>query len=201
LADRRDVVLSRSVRLFTVVAISLAAGTVSAVQAVKAVPEVLHRSGPWLHVSGAAFDDSDPYAVLRRHLSDDAPMGAGEGVVVAASVDSAGMALNSACDYRVSGRTPIAKLFTFALRRADGGLPQGDAPRPAALHSEQMIFGRDAYVIDISSEGRSGNWLASEQTPTPFLLVMRLYETSIAGPSGMQSLDLPVIRREACRDA
>jgi hypothetical protein len=193
--------MSRSVRLFAVAVISIGAGALSAVQAIETVPSLLHHSGPWVHVSGAAFESADPYAAARAHLSADRPLGTGEGIVVATETDSDGEPLNAACDYRIAGRIPVARVFTFSVNTLDGEPASMDARLPAALHSDLMIFSSDAYAVDMAPEGRPGNWLATTSLQGNLQLVFRLYETSIAGPSGMESLDLPKITRLACRDA
>lgn len=157
------------------------------------------RAGPWTALPDRGGLDADPYerAVVAR--SGEAPLPASDAIVFNTIRDSAGARLRGTCDYRLEGEVPPSRFWTLAVYDRQGGLVPNPADR-YGLSSADMI--RDAggpWIVELAPQTRPNNWLP---TPAqgPFMLVLRLYETtglSQLRAGGEESL--PAVRRGACR--
>ena len=153
--------------------------------------------GTWQALPTIDASTADPYVRARIARSGEIGMGGGEGLVFVTGVDGRGDSLSATCDYRLSGRSPTARLWTLTTEgegRRPGLTPEGRAH----LDNRNLLRDGDGrFLITLSTRARPGNWLPAPAEGT-YTLVLRLYDTPIALASG-QLPDLPVIEREACR--
>lgn len=156
------------------------------------------RAGPWETYPRAGAPDADPYAraamTQRAHL----PLGTGEGLALMAYGDDAGGALDSACDYVVTGVVPPARGWTLTLARVDAPLAATTGERLGFSDGEVTRDEAGRLTIRLSRQARAGDWLPLPDIG-PFRLVLRLYDTPVSGTaSELKARDLPAIRREGC---
>lgn len=157
------------------------------------------RTGPWVAWPRAASAAADPYAraIIARRA--EIPLGNGEGVAFVARHDDEGRPLTGSCEYRISGSTPVARLWTLDLFTPEGALlPPGLGRR--SLSSDGILRSSDgAFSIVIAPSARAGNWLDAPAR-SPFAIALNLYDTSVSPTqSALEGLPLLSIRRETCQ--
>ncbi|EHS53393.1 protein of unknown function DUF1214 [Rhizobium sp. PDO1-076] len=156
------------------------------------------RIGVWSAFPAAQTAEADPYAKAHRAKAGRLLYGSAEGLTFTASADDAGQRLTGTCTYRLSGRTPTARLWT--LYAADGdGLPLvASADLPTSLNSQTVLRQHDGtFSVTISPTAKAGNWLALPDTGA-FSLVLTLLDTPAAGSTGLIGLDMPGIETLGC---
>lgn len=156
------------------------------------------RSGPWTSWPKAGAIDADPYAraIIARQAA--APLGNGEGIAFLATSDDEGRPLDGACDYRLAGAPPVARLWTVNLFTPEGRLlPPGPGYR--ALSSDQILRSAGGgFEIVIAPSARAGNWLAAPNG-APFAISLNLYDTSVSPTqTSLEGLKLLSITRGSC---
>lgn len=189
----------RSVLILVVCAASgLALGLWSAYLTVRSpAPVDAITLGPWQAWPNAGTVDVDPYSRARLSRSGEIPLGSGEGLALLAQTDDSGEPLTSRCDYRISGQTPPARLWTLAVENADGRvLPERNGI--AALGSDVLLRAADgAFDIALSSAPKPGNWISTVQA-SQYRVVVRLYDTTVRTNTALTTLAMPRIQRERC---
>ena len=129
--------------------IGLAVGAWTASSSIRADIGVGSLSvGPWTAWPLEGSKEADPYTKAKVAAEGAVPLGVGEGVEFEAVTDSSGRPLDAACDYKVLGRTPKARIWTLTAHAA---APEGvDGPamlRPdgavAALTSRDLVRRED----------------------------------------------------------
>lgn len=157
--------------------------------------------GPWQAYPKAQTEDADPYARNHRARAGRLLLGSAEGLVLYASTDSNGGGLSSACTYVLSGKMPIARFWTLTATTAENAPIAGKPGLPAALNSQQVLYGNDGTVtIRVSSDAQPGNWLAVP-AGLGYHLAFTLFDTPVAGSSGVIDQSMPAISREGCGHA
>lgn len=157
------------------------------------------RIGIWLAIPFAGADEIDPYTVAKSVAEGSVPLGIAEGLAFETITDSSGEQLDLACDYRIEGRTPAARLWTLVAYGEDGTLLDAAPGGRAALHSGVILrFADGSFLISVSDRPKPGNWMAL-RGDGPFRLVLRLYDTPITGGATAPDVTMPEIRRGACR--
>ena len=153
--------------------------------------------GAWQAWPNAGTEVADPYSRARLARAGEIPLGSGEGLALLAQTDDAGAPLTARCDYRVAGQTPPARLWTLTLEDADGRpLIEGD--EVAAIGGDVILRGPDgSFEIVLSRTPKPGNWV-SPGAGERFRMVMRLYDTTARGATGVSTLTMPRILRERC---
>ena len=183
--------------LLAAMALSLALGLGSAWYMIAAPRTGTVDVGVWRALPTIDAATADPYARARIARSGEIGMGAGEGLTFVTRTDSRGDALIATCDYRLSGRSPAARLWTLSAED-EKGRPGVTPEGRAHLDNRNLLRdGEGRFAIALSARARPGNWLPTPTTGA-HTLVLRLYDTPIALASG-QLPQLPVIEREACR--
>lgn len=153
--------------------------------------------GQWHAMPAAGTADADPYVKASAARKAYLPIGVAEGLPFYASTDSDGRDLRRGCRYRLSGTTPIARLWTLHAALPDHTPLAPRAGLHAALHSRNVIFDPQGHVtITVSPDASPGNWLPVEGNG-PFVLVMSLYDTPASSASGLANLAMPKITRLA----
>lgn len=183
------------VELIATLLIALALGLASAWYMVDA-PRIGAAVGAWKIVPAISADTADPYTRARIARTGEIAVGAGEGLVFIATEDDRGNGLDGACDWRVSGDTPSARLWTLTVTDARGGLAASPSGRLAMTSRDVLRDAAGRFEVAVSATARPGNWLpAPEKGPLRF--VLRLYDTPLALSPGAAAV--PRITRGDCR--
>lgn len=163
--------------------------------------------GAWTAYPDTGTARVDPYSRARASRGAELPLGPSEGLKFTARRDEAGNPLSRECAYVVEGPAPAARFFTLyaadeagrPIRRPAWRARSGEArPRPAALHSHQLLRGPDGRIaIEVSGEPRPGNWLYAGGAG-PMTLVLSLYDTPVASSARVGEVTLPSIRPLGC---
>jgi hypothetical protein len=190
--------VSRILVLFLGVALASAAGLWSAWLAVRSpTPIDAIEIGPWQAWPNAGTVDVDPYSRARLARTGEIPLGSGEGLTLLARTDDSGAALTSRCDYRVTGQTPAARLWTIAVEDPQGSIV-GRPDAIAALGSDILLRLADgSFEIRLSRSPKTGNWISTDDA-LRFRLVVRLYDTTARLVTALTTLSMPRIVRERC---
>lgn len=181
------------------VALGVALGLYSAWKAVgSANPVDVIRMGVWEAQPSAGTSRADPYSRARLARTGELPLGSGEGLQLTAVQDQNGAPLQGGCVYRITGRTPPARLWTIAVEATDGG-PLEDRPGGVrALGSEAILRSPDGtFSLYLAPEPRPGNWLSSRQEGA-IRLVIRLYDTTARTVTGVADFAMPDVLPEGC---
>lgn len=184
--------------LFLSVAIALALGLWSAWAAVRA-PRPIDAIvlGDWTAWPNAGTPDVDPYSRARMARTGEIALGSGEGLTLLARTDGEGRPLDGACDYRIAGAMPPARLWTLSLENENGQVLQ-DGGRPAALASDALLREPDGtFRISLARVTTPGNWAPTLGHGT-FQVVVRLYDTAARTGAVLTSLAMPQITRGTC---
>jgi hypothetical protein len=183
--------------LFAAMAASLALGLGSAWYMIAAPRTGTVAVGAWQALPTIDAETADPYVRARVARTGEIGMGAGEGLTFVVGVDAAGATLRAHCDYRISGRSPTARLWTLSTSDA-AGRPGVTPEGRAHLDNRNLLRDGDGrFVIALAATARPGNWLPAPASGA-FTLTLRLYDTPIALVAGQMPV-LPVIERETCR--
>ncbi|TWF54715.1 DUF1214 domain-containing protein [Neorhizobium alkalisoli] len=159
------------------------------------------KLGPWEAFPEAQTVDADPYAKSHRANAGRLLYASAEGLVFTAAVDDGNAPLTSACHYRISGRTPAARLWTLYATSAGGPAASAQSDLPTALNSRTVLRNADgSFDIAVGASAEAGNWLAVPGT-SPFRLVLTLLDTPTAGSSGLIDLAMPGIKKIGCGNA
>lgn len=157
--------------------------------------------GAWEAFPKAQTDEADPYAKSHRAKTGRLLFGSAEGLTFYARTDDKGDALNAACTYTLSGKVPAARFWTLGAANLENAPIAARAGLPSALNSEIVLYGADGSItVTVSSAPSPGNWLAVSPGKR-FHLALTLFDTPVAGSSGVIDLSMPKIVREGCSDA
>lgn len=180
-----------------VVAVAVGGGSVWYTLAAQEGVNTLHI-GPWTAFPDIGTTDADPYSKARVARAGVLALGRAEGLAFVADRDSSGALLRRECTYTIEGGFPTARFWTlYAADETMSAIATGK-PRPAALHSREILRGSDGgTVITAASRPNPGNWL-----PVPgngaLHLVLTFYDTPIASSTGLSDIALPSIREAGC---
>jgi hypothetical protein len=155
--------------------------------------------GPWTAFPYVGADEIDPYTIAKSVADGTVPLGAAEGLAFEAETDSSGQTLLLRCEYRIEGTTPPSRLWTLAAYNQNGNQVLAAPGGSSAKYSGSILRYPDgSFLISISSQPKPGNWLAVRGSG-PFRLLLRLYDTPVAGSSGLGTPSMPMITRRTCR--
>lgn len=158
-------------------------------------------AAPWKAFPRAGTPQADPYSVAIYTRGGNVPLASGEGLALVARQDSSGRILDPTCDYRITGRTPPARLWTLTAVDGRGRLAQ-TLPGRAHLVSDNLLRLPDgSFQIAASKRARSGNWLPlakDAQAIDGLRLVLRLYDAPVTTGSALDTLGVPAIERTGC---
>jgi hypothetical protein len=190
--------MRRLLLLFVGLGLSVSFGLWSAWLAVRSpAPIDAIKLGAWQAWPNAGTADADPYSRARLARTGEIPLGSGEGLMLLAQTDDTGAPLTSACDYRVTGETPPARLWTLAVEDLAGRVVT-DRDEVAAIGSDVLLRTEDgSFEIVLSRTPKAGNWVSPDQA-NRFRIVVRLYDTTARVTTELTTLTMPSIRREGC---
>ncbi|AYO81190.1 DUF1214 domain-containing protein [Methylobacterium brachiatum] len=155
--------------------------------------------GAWTAWPKAGAGNADPYTRAVNARRGEIPLAVGEGLLLTASVDDQGQALDATCSYRVGGGTPPARAWTLTV----AGRGPRDPGRPAVREgftSTEVLRGADGrFSVVLAPDVQPGNWLPSPRDSGPVRLALRLYDTPVAASVGSLDRDsVPAITRLGC---
>lgn len=153
--------------------------------------------GPWLAWPETGGPHPDPYtrAYLARRGA--LQLGSSEGLRFVAEADSDGQPLDRACTYVIDGKTPTAAMWTLTATDEHG---VNIAASDALTHLDSAHLSRAAdgsAMIAVGPNLAPGDWLEIGGTG-PYRLVLRLYDTTIAGGQDWSGAEMPSITRGRC---
>jgi hypothetical protein len=191
--------LRSTLTLLLAVAAALTLGLWSAWLAVRSpTPVDTIALGAWQAWPNAGTAEADPYSRARQARVGEIPLGSGEGLMLLAQSDDAGAPLRAACEYRIAGQTPPARLWTVVLESLNGEPVRG-SNGTAALGSDTLLRSPDgSFEIALSPKPQTGNWIATDGAAERFRIVIRLYDTSARTGTALTTLFMPRILRDRC---
>lgn len=155
------------------------------------------QTGPWLGWPDIGSPQPNPYT--RAHLARAAQLqlGQSEGLQFTATTDSSGRALSRACNYAITGTTPLTSFWTLVALDEAGINIAAPGSEPAIRSTSTARRNDGSVIINVGTRLAPNNWL--ELTGTgPFQLVMTLYDTPSFSASGNSATVLPTITRGRC---
>ena len=184
-------------RLFVILAVGLGLGLASADWAVRQGPRFgALRVGPWRAYPNESTPGADPYDKARLARTGAVSFATGESLVFRTDMDSAGRPLDPACTYRLAGPPLPARWWTLTAEDRDGRLMANGMDRYGFTSTEILRQPDGGFAVSLSPWARPGNWIP---VPGPGLrLVLRLYDTPLAGGLGVEKPVLPSVEAEAC---
>ena len=146
------------------------------------------RVGPWSASPFSGTPEADPYAKARRAKLAQLTLGGGEGIVFQAETDALGNRLRRECEYRLSGRTPVSRVFTLSAHTDEGQLILPESGRPGWLTSNSILRSEtNSFEIAVGPEGALDGYVVNQIIAGEFP-AERMNEVAV-------SIDHPVIRR------
>jgi hypothetical protein len=153
-------------------------------------------NGPWRSNLSAGGVDADMYTRATVALFGLLALSKSETIYYTAREDSAGEAFDPSCSYRIEGRDPDARWWSFTAYGRDSFLIPNPQKR-YAIGKTNVVRGTDgSFVIRLSRTAEDGNWIAT--SADGFDVSLRLYNPGpsvIASPS---TVELPRIVKETC---
>ncbi|WP_209010668.1 DUF1214 domain-containing protein [Labrenzia sp. PHM005] len=157
--------------------------------------------GPWKAYPKAGTTEADPYSVAIYTRGGYIPLASGEGLALTARFDSAGQFLDPACSYRISGRTPTARLWTLTSVNGHGRLVE-TLPGRSHISSQSLLRKPDGtFEVLVSKHIQAGNWLPlppKAQSSDGLRFVLRLYDAPVTTGAALDGVSVPVIERTGC---
>lgn len=156
------------------------------------------RSGAWTVWPRAGSRDADPYTRAVNARTGGIPLGVGEGLVLRAAADDAGRALDVRCVYRIGTTAPQARYWSLTLYD-EAGRPVDTPLKRASFSSAEVLRDQSGgFMIVLSREAGSGNWLMMPEAGG-VSLVLRLYDTpASSAAAALDPRSLPSIARLEC---
>lgn len=157
--------------------------------------------GAWQAYPKAQTSEADPYARNHRAKAAGLLLGSAEGLVFYADNDDAGSGLTGACTYRLDGKVPQARFWTLTATDVANGPLTVRPGLPAALNAQTVLYNDDGTLdVAVSSTPQPGNWLAVPPG-SRYRLAFTLFDSPVAGSSGLIEQSMPTITREGCGGA
>lgn len=157
--------------------------------------------GAWKAYPNAGTPEADPYSVAIYTRGGYIPLASGEGLALTARFDSLGRALDPTCSYRISGRTPTARLWTLTVVNGHGRLTETMAGR-THVDSQNLLRNPDgSFEIVASQWAQAGNWLPlppSASAADGLRFVLRLYDAPVTTGAALDGVSVPAIERTGC---
>ncbi len=182
--------------------------------------------GQWTAWPQAGSINADPYSKAKVAADGDVPLGAAEGIAFHSITDQRGNALRRNCQYRLSGMTPPARLWTLAAHDLnDRALFRSDG-RPSNLVSRELLRESNGqFEIFAGPELASKNWLevsgdgdggggigvvsddgssggdqgSRRGRDELFKLILRLYDSPVTSAGREADATMPTVTLIACK--
>ena len=184
-------------RVLFALALGVGLGLLSADWAVREGPRFgALRIGPWRAYPDEGTPKADPYEKARLARTGAVSLAAGESLVFRTETDDAGQVLDGSCDYRLSSPALPSRWWTLTAYDRDGRLMANPMARYGFTSSEILRQPDGGFIIAVSPRARPGNWLPV--SGSGLRLVLRLYDTPLAGGLGVEKPVMPSIERGMC---
>ncbi|WP_315919459.1 DUF1214 domain-containing protein [Mesorhizobium sp. SP-1A] len=156
------------------------------------------RIGPWTAFPDIGTPSADPYSQARVAREGVLALGRAEGLAFVAEHDDSGEPLRRECAYTIKGRFPTARFWTLYAADQSLDVISTGKPRPAALHSYEILRQPDnSAAIAVGGNPSPGNWLLVPGSGALYF-VLTFYDTPIASSTGLSDVTLPGIVRGRC---
>jgi hypothetical protein len=154
-------------------------------------------NGPWQTNLAAGGADADTYTRTFVALTGLLALNKDETIYYNATTDSAGDTLDGACTYRIEGRDPDARWWSFTVYANDHFLVDTTPTKRYSVSKTSVIRTPDGtFVVRLSTAEEANNWIAT--SPDGFQVTMRLYNPGASVKDNPASAPLPSIVKEAC---
>ncbi|NKB51660.1 MAG: DUF1214 domain-containing protein [Rhizobiaceae bacterium] len=175
--------------------------------------------GQWTAWPQAGSINADPYSKAKVAADGDVPLGAAEGIAFHAIADQRGNTLRRNCQYKLSGLTPPARLWTLAAHDLDDrALFKSDGRSSNLVSRELLRESNGQFVIFAGPELASKNWLEIDRGDEnnvssggdqnggsggtrrePFKLILRLYDSPVTSAGREADASMPTVTLIGCK--
>ena len=191
------------INMLVCLGIALAGGIGAAHYMIKVgSPLTTRHFGPWEVWKDAGRVEADPYTRAHFATTGQLPTGSRNALYFLAARDSDGKLLAANCDYAVTGRGPNALWWSLSAYDTAGQLFPNAAQRFAFSQATVMRAADGTFVIAVSRDARSGNWLPVTGGGS-FKLMLSVYGLEADGVrvnnDTSDQTGLPAIRKGTCR--
>lgn len=153
-------------------------------------------SGPWSWRPLGGPGATDPYRRAAIATAGTLPIARGNGVVFQATADDHGRPLDGRCFYRISGPVPSARAWTLTVQTPEGHVFANPAGRVGFTSAEVLRDDAGHIAVATGPRARPGDWIPT--AAAPFVLRLRLYDTSVGGRGSELDGTLPQVARAGC---
>jgi len=153
-------------------------------------------NGPWAGNLAAGGTGADIYTRTSIALTGLLALNKDETIYYNATKDSAGEALDGACTYRIEGRDPDARWWSFTVYGKDHFLIDTPTKRYSISKTSVVRTADGAFVVRLSTTEEPNNWIAT--SPDGFQITLRLYNPNASVKDNPATAPLPAIVKEAC---
>jgi hypothetical protein len=153
-------------------------------------------NGPWNTNLAAGGTNADAYTRTFVALTGLLALNKDETIYYNATTDSAGDALDGACTYRIEGRDPDTRWWSFTVYANDHFLVDTPTKRYSISKTSVIRAPDGAFVVRLSTTEEANNWIAT--SPDGFQVTLRLYNPGPSVKDNPASVPLPAIVKEAC---
>jgi len=149
--------------------------------------------GAWTVNLLAGSTTADPYTRARVAVSGLLALDRSETFYFVASADDAGKPLSSACDYRITGRSPPARWWSITAYGSDFFLIPNAAHRYSVTMTTARMNRDGSFSISASPNPQPEPWLPTGSANRVYLN-LRLYNPAPELAAHPESLDAPQIQ-------
>lgn len=185
-------------RLFGALLIAVLAGLGSAYYAVGIASgwSGSIKNGPWVTDLTTGGANADMYTRARVAMFGLLALNKTETIYYTARTDSAGERFDPKCNYRLEGRDPDARWWSFTAYGNDSFLIP-NAQNKYSISKNTVVRNADGgFVVRLSVSPQSENWIATSQNG--FDVSLRLYNPGDSVLADPAAIALPSIVKEAC---
>ena len=164
--------------------------------------------GQWTAWPQAGSVNADPYSRAKVAADGDVPLGAAEGLAFHALSDRRGNSLRRNCQYRLSGLTPPARMWTLAAHDLNDRVLVRSDGLASNLISRQLLRESDgSFEINVGPNLAAKNWLEidgdgdggdSGGNGESYKLILRLYDSPITSAGRVADATMPEVARLRC---
>ncbi|MEP1206713.1 MAG: DUF1214 domain-containing protein [Rhizobiaceae bacterium] len=164
--------------------------------------------GQWTAWPQAGSVNADPYSRAKVAADGDVPLGAAEGLAFHALSDRRGNGLRRNCQYRLSGLTPPARLWTLAAHDLNDRVLVRSDGMASNLVSRQLLRESDgSFEINVGPALAAKNWLEIDGNANgddgggngeSYKLILRLYDSPITSAGRVTDATMPDVTRLRC---
>jgi hypothetical protein len=153
-------------------------------------------NGPWRTNLAAGGTGADAYTRIFVALTGLLALNKNETIYYNATTDSAGAALDGACTYRIEGRDPDARWWSFTVYGNDHFLVDTPTKRYSVSKTSVIRAPDGTFIVRLSTTEEASNWIAT--SPDGFQITLRLYNPGASVKDNPATAPLPAIVKEAC---